>query len=65
MTYPFILINWQSMYIINSMQSFEKISTLEVFSSKQPIIALYLEFETILKYYNLEASSFFLSEIIA
>ena len=32
---------------------------------KQPIIALYFEFETVLKFYNLEACSLFLSETIA
>ena len=32
---------------------------------KQPIIALYFEFENKLKFYNLGASSLFLSELIA
>ena len=32
---------------------------------KQPIIALYIEPETVLKFYNLEASSLFLREMAA
>ena len=32
---------------------------------KQPIIVLYFEFETILKFYNLEARSFFPIDMIA
>ena len=41
------------------------IGCLRTHVRKQPIIVLYFEFETILKFYNLEASSFFPIDMIA